>query len=193
LTHTIGVFALGLVTLLLSQYIVPEDLYPWLTLVSGLLVVIVGVGVLRSRLRWARARREHDHSHGDHDHHHVGDHHHHPHRGDHHHHAPGQVTWKGLIGMGAAAGLIPCPSALVVLLGAIAQHQVALGLLLIVAFSAGLAMTLTVLGLAVVYSRRAISRLSIPAAVTTALPALSAVLIVGIGFVLTANAIPQIS
>ena len=52
--------------------------------------------------------------------------------------------------MGAAAGLIPCPSALVVLLGAIAQHQVALGLLLIVAFSPGLAMTLTGLGLAVV-------------------------------------------
>ena len=48
-THTIGVFALGLVTLLLSQFIVPEQLYPWLTLVSGLLVVAVGIGVLRSR------------------------------------------------------------------------------------------------------------------------------------------------
>ena len=119
---------------------------------------------------------DHDHDHGDH----------------HHARLPDQVTWKGLIGMGAAAGLIPCPSALVVLLGAIAQHQVALGLLLIVAFSAGLAMTLTALGLAVVLSRRAISRFSIPAGVTTALPALSAVVIVGVGFVLTANAIPQI-
>ncbi len=56
-THTLGVFALGLVTLLLSQYILPEDLYPWLTLVSGLLVVGIGAGVLRSRIRWARARR----------------------------------------------------------------------------------------------------------------------------------------
>ena len=55
-THTIGVFTLGLVTLLLSQYILPEDLYPWLNLASGLLVVIVGVGVLRSRVRWARAK-----------------------------------------------------------------------------------------------------------------------------------------
>ena len=52
--------------------------------------------------------------------------------------------------MGAAAGLIPCPSALVVLLAAISQHEVALGLLLIVAFSLGLAGTLTGLGLAVV-------------------------------------------
>ena len=174
-THTIGVFALGLVTLLLSQYIVPEDLYPWLTLISGLLVVIVGIGVLRSRLR------AHSHSHSHHHHHH------------HHHHVPDRVTWKGLIAMGAAAGLLPCPSALVVLLGAIAQHQVALGLLLIVAFSAGLAMTLTALGLMVVFARRAVSRVSIPSGVTTALPALSAVVIVGVGFVLTLQAIPQVS
>jgi nickel/cobalt exporter len=171
-THTIGVFALGLVTLLLSQYILPEDLYPWLTLVSGLLVVLVGVGVLRSRFRAARARHHHHH---------------------HHHDPPDRVTWKGLIAMGAAAGLIPCPSALVVLLGAIAQHQVGLGLLLIVAFSAGLAMTLTALGLAVVFSRRALSRVRVPAAVTAALPALSALVIVGVGFVLTAQAIPQVA
>jgi len=183
ITHTIGVFALGLVTLLLSQYILPEDLFPWLTLASGLLVVVVGIGVLRSRIRAARARRAHEHAH----------HHGHHHEHDHHHHPPDRVTWKGLIAMGAAAGLIPCPSALVVLLGAIAQHQVALGLLLIVAFSAGLAVTLTALGLAVVFGRRALSRVSVPAGVTTALPALSAVVIVGVGFVLTAQAVPQLS
>jgi nickel/cobalt transporter (NicO) family protein len=95
--------------------------------------------------------------------------------------------------MGAAAGLIPCPSALVVLLGAIAQHQVALGLLLIVAFSAGLAVTLTALGLAVVFSRRALARVSVPAGVSAALPALSALVIVGVGFLLTAQAVPQLS
>jgi nickel/cobalt transporter (NicO) family protein len=183
ITHTIGVFALGLVTLLLSQYILPEDLFPWLTLVSGLLVVVVGIGVLRSRVRAGRARRAHKHAH----------HHGHDHDHGHHHHPPDRVTWKGLIAMGAAAGLIPCPSALVVLLGAIAQHQVALGLLLIVAFSAGLAMTLTALGLAVVFGRRALSRVSVPAGVTTALPALSAVVIVGVGFVLAAQAVPQLS
>jgi ABC-type nickel/cobalt efflux system permease component RcnA len=190
ITHTIGVFTLGLVTLLLSQYILPEDLYPWLNLVAGLLVVIVGVGVLRSRVRWARqgSAGAHDHSHGDHDHGHSHGHGHH-----HHHDVPDRVTWKGLIGMGAAAGLIPCPSALVVLLGAIAQHQVALGLLLIVAFSAGLAMTLTALGLVVVLGRRAVARFSVPRGVATALPALSAAIIVGVGFVLTAQAIPQVS
>ena len=56
--------------------------------------------------------------------------------------------------MGVSAGLIPCPSALVVLLGAIAQHEVGLGLLLITAFSAGLAATLTVLGVLVVKAAR---------------------------------------
>ena len=103
-THTIGVFALGLVTLALSQYVLPEDLYPWLNLASGLLVVVIGAAVLRSRIR--AGRRDHQH------------HHHH------HHHS---VTKRGLLGMGAAAGLIPCPSALVVLLAAVSQHEIALG------------------------------------------------------------------
>jgi nickel/cobalt exporter len=167
-THTIGVFALGFVTLALSQYVLPEDLYPWLTLASGLLVLVVGAGVLRARLRHARARHHH------------------------HHHAPAEITWRGLIGMGASAGLIPCPSALVVLLAAISQHEVALGLLLITAFSLGLAATLTALGLAVVHARRLTARLSVPRGVATALPALSALLIVGVGLVLTLRAVPSL-
>jgi nickel/cobalt exporter len=196
-THTIGVFALGLVTLALSQYILPEDLYPWLNLVAGLLVVTVGLGVLRSRVRWMRKRHTHaplhQHPHG-HDHDHAHDHaHDHGHDHGHDHQIPDRVTWKGLAGMGAAAGLIPCPSALVVLLGAIAQHEVGLGLVLIVAFSLGLAMTLTALGLVVVYARRLTTRLSLPGRLTAALPALSAVLIVGVGFVLTAQALPKLA
>ena len=91
--------------------------------------------------------------------------------------------------MGAAAGLIPCPSALVVLLGAISQDQIALGMLLIVVFSAGLAATLTALGLAVVYARR----LPLPGKAMTALPALSAAAIVVVGCVLTAHAIPTLN
>ena len=72
--------------------------------------------------------------------------------------------------MGAAAGLIPCPSALVVLLGAIAQGQIALGMVMIVAFSLGLAMTLTVLGLTVVYAGRVLGRLNVPSRIVTTLP-----------------------
>ncbi len=165
-THTIGVFALGVVTLALSQYVLPEDLYPWLNLVSGLMVVAIGAAVLRARVR--RARHRHDHHH--------------------HHHGPEDLSWKGLVGMGASAGLVPCPSALVVLLGAIAQHQIGLGLLLIVVFSCGLAVTLTGLGLAVVGAGRLATRVHVPAAVATALPAVSALAILAAGVALTARA-----
>jgi nickel/cobalt transporter (NicO) family protein len=165
-THTAGVFALGVVTLTLSQYLLPEDLYPWLTLISGLLVVGIGASVLRSRLRKAK---RHTHVHG-----------------------PEELTWRGLIGMGTAAGLIPCPSALVVLLAAISQHEVALGLLLITAFSLGLAGTLTVLGLAVVSARKLIPPGLAAGRLAAVLPAASALLIVGVGFVLTAKAVPGV-
>ena len=168
-THTIGVFALGLVTLGLSQYVLPEDLYPWLTLVSGLMVVGIGAGVLRSRLRGAR---EHQHAHP----------HEHPH----------QLGRRGLFGMGAAAGLIPCPSALVVLLAAIAQHEVGLGMLLIVAFSLGLAGTLTVLGLAVVHARRLVPPRIAASRLAAVMPAASALLVVAVGLVLAARAVPGV-
>jgi nickel/cobalt transporter (NicO) family protein len=173
-THTIGVFALGVVTLALSQYLLPEDLYPWLTLISGLLVLAVGAGVLRSRFRAAHAHSHaHSHAHG-----HAHDH---PHEHD--------LSWRGLVGMGTAAGLIPCPSALVVLLAAISQREVALGLLLITAFSLGLAGTLTALGLAVVSARRLIPPRLAAGRLAVVLPAASALLIVGVGLVLTARAV----
>jgi ABC-type nickel/cobalt efflux system permease component RcnA len=178
-THTIGVFALGLVTLALSQYILPEQLYPWLNLVSGLLVLGVGAAVLRGRFRHA-----HDHAHG-HDHSHDHTHHH-------HHHAPSELRPKALMAMGISAGLIPCPSALVVLLGAIAQHQIALGLVLICAFSAGLAATLTALGLIVVHASRVSTRIRVNQRAVAMLPALSSIAIVAVGIVLTAQAMPKV-
>jgi len=171
-THTIGVFALGLVTLLLSRFIVPERLYPWLTVVSGLLVVVVGASVLRSRLR-----HRHAHAHG---------HHHH------HHHDHGEPGTRGLLGVGVAAGLLPCPSALVVLLSAIALHRIGLGLALIVAFSVGLAATITSIGLVAVYAQRAFRRLRLDGPLVSALPSVSALLILAVGIGLTAKALPEV-
>jgi ABC-type nickel/cobalt efflux system permease component RcnA len=173
-THTAGVFALGFVTLLLSRFIVPERLYPWLTVASGLLVVGVGAGVLAGRLRHARA-----HAHGHHHHHH------------HHHHDHGYGR-GGLVGVGVAAGLLPCPSALVVLLSAIALHRVGFGLALIVAFSLGLAATITTIGLIAVWARRAFSRLSLDGPLVRALPAGSALLILAVGVGITVNALPEV-
>ena len=171
-THTIGVFALGFVTLALSSLILPEDLYPWLNLVSGALVVGVGLAVLRARVRGAR--HSHSHAHG-HDHHHD--------------HPP--LTRRGLLTLGASAGLIPCPSALVVLLGAIAQAQIVLGMILIVAFSLGLAATLTVLGLLAVWTSGRVERLRVPAAARL-LPVGSAGVIIALGTALTVHAVPKV-
>ncbi len=177
ITHTIGVFALGLVTLALSQYVLPEQLYPWLTLLSGLMVVAVGAGVLRSRLRRSHA---HPHTHA----------HSHPHA--HAEPAGGAPDRRGILSMGAAAGLLPCPSALVVLLAAMSQHEVALGMLLIVTFSLGLAGTLSVLGIAVVHARRFVPPRIAASRVAALLPALSAVLVVALGLALAARAVPDV-
>ncbi|MEX0850344.1 MAG: sulfite exporter TauE/SafE family protein [Gaiellaceae bacterium] len=192
IAHTAGVFAIGIVTLGLSQFILPERLYPWLTLVSGLLVVGVGAAVLRQRLR-SRGRDDlhngHHHHHGEHDH--AGEHHdHHGERDGHHH--DDRLTSKGILGVGIAAGLLPCPSALVVLLSAIALHRIGLGLALIVAFSVGLAATITGIGLVAVYARRAFGRLSLDGAIVRTLPAVSAALILAVGVLITARALPGV-
>jgi ABC-type nickel/cobalt efflux system permease component RcnA len=172
-THTIGVFALGLVTLGLSRFIVPDQLYPWLNLVSGLLVVAIGASVLRSR--WLH-RRAHVHGHGHHHHH------------DHGH----DLSTRSLFAVGVSGGLLPCPSALVVLLAAISLHRLAFGLLLIVAFSAGLALTITGIGLAAVLARGAFKRLSFDGRVVSLLPAASALVILAAGLAMTIHSLPGV-
>src|SRR5206468_4337647 len=49
-THTLGVFALGLITLFASSYILPERLMPFLGFVSGLLVFFIGISLFKDRL-----------------------------------------------------------------------------------------------------------------------------------------------
>jgi len=173
ITHTIGVFTLGLVTLALSQFIVPDRLYPWLNLVSGLLVVGIGASVFYSRWRHRRA-----HAHG---------HHHH------HHHAEPDASFRALLAVGVSGGLLPCPSALVVLLAAISLHRVAFGLLLIVAFSAGLALAITAIGCAAVLARGAFRRVSLEGPLVRLLPAASALVILAAGLAMTVRAVPKVS
>ncbi len=207
-THTFAVFALGLVTLFASQYILPEDLYPWLGVISGVMVVTIGLAVMRSRFkRWRKMRAQvagegHGHSHG-HEHHHHG---HDPSssneergtRNPDHHHAPdGPITMKTLLALGISGGAVPCPSALVVLIAAISQHRIGLGMGLIFAFSLGLAATLTVVGLVVLYGGRLVARLRPERSIfgsrlVGALPAASASIIVLAGTLITLRAIPQV-
>lgn len=130
------------------------------------------------------------------DHAHAGHEHVRASHGQGHGRAPDSLRSRVLLAAGASAGLIPCPSALVVLLAAVAQQQIALGLLLIVVFSLGLAGTLTGLGLAVVQTRRITTRWrpSGPTArLVAAVPAISALIIVMVGLALTASAVPKLA
>jgi nickel/cobalt exporter len=345
LTHTLGIYALGLLTLFAAAFVVPETLYPWLSLASGGAVLAVGGSLFLARARavhhavaherehapafayagagglgggsaggWpsppgplsrprergnsyserrgvgqaphapttetARARgnsilglfgarstpltlpdgdeargtpqaegsrlpdegghehghdlvhehhdHEHDRHHHGHEHGHGDDHHHHGHEHGHHEHEhehghghghghddghghghdhdhgpgghshapPERITPRGLIALGVAGGLLPCPSALVLMLGAIALGQVAFGLLLVVAFSLGLAAVLTLIGVALVYARGVIDRASLPrlragAALRWA-PVGSALVVTALGAAMSLQALAQL-
>lgn len=166
IAHTAGVIALGLIVLLASRYIVAEQIYPWVTLGSGLFVTYLGgravAGEVRRRLPHAHVH-EHTHAHAHphaHDHVHAADEHHHDHAQlDDVAHArahaiPGTapLTFRTAVLAAASGNVAPCPAALVVLIAAIGAHRIGYGLVLIVAFSFGLAAVLTVLGIAVVRS-----------------------------------------
>ncbi len=198
ITHTLGVFLLGFVAMFASQYILPEDLYPYLGAVSGLIVLFLGATMV-----WRKIRHSHGHHHGhdhtahhDHTHHHEHDHSHHHH--DHHHHSghshlpPGTdgsaVTWKSLLGLGISGGLLPCPSALVLLLTAISFKRPEFGIAMVVFFSLGLAGVLTCVGLLFVKGSRMIKGISVFEKAAHYLPLASSVIIMVIGIVITWSA-----
>jgi ABC-type nickel/cobalt efflux system permease component RcnA len=188
-THTAAVFALGLITLAASQYVLPEDLYPWLGVASGLMVVGIGLWVMRSRYRrWRAATAGHDAGHHhDHDHGHA-----HPHRDP-----AAPIRTRELLGLGISGGVVPCPSALVVLVAAISQHRIGFGMVLIVAFSVGLAATITAVGLVTIWGQRLVRRLRpeqrlFGGRFSGALPAASASLIVLVGLLITYRAMPAL-
>jgi len=279
ITHTAGVFALGFLVLFASRFILPEKLYPWLGVLSGLLVVGIGLSILRGHVgHWLAHRHgethdhgpyhfhfgkghshgpdghthgdhahdahshEHDapsavaapvvaaavprpalafagvasaapsavaahthgnhahgdhahaHSHADHDHHHEHEHHAH---GDHTHApaaAPAEaLKWRNLLALGISGGLLPCPSALVLMLSAIALRQVGVGLVLILAFSIGLAGVLTGIGVIMVYAGRILERLPVRHSTLTTrlLPMASATFITVAGLAITIKALAE--
>jgi len=197
-THTITVFLLGLATLFLFQYVVPQKVTQILGAISGLSIVAIGAWML-----WKRARgsshthhhhhpHDHDHAHDhhhDHDHAHPQDHthSHHEHSAPGHSHLPDEVSWSGLVALGASGGLVPCESALVLLLSAIALRRVGLGLLLLVAFSLGLAIVLMAIGMLVIYAKHLLpeSKKSASNPFFRWLPVASAAVVMMLGFLMT--------
>jgi ABC-type nickel/cobalt efflux system permease component RcnA len=257
-THTLGVFILGFATLVASRFIVPERLFPILSLISGLLVLGMGIFLLAQRWRAAQGHNHYDpshkhahhaydhpshedhdrtdhtqpqhahHSHASHEHahhdhrehaqvhqdhahahaHDVNRHDHgtaqaqvaaltHSHGGSMHSHVPPgtlaeTVSWRSLLALGVSGGLVPCPSAMVLLLAAVALNKTAYGLLLVVAFSVGLATTLTVVGLAFLYARNRFRRPAASSRWPQLLPVASAAAITLVGAVLSVGAVQSI-
>ncbi|HUU02744.1 MAG TPA: sulfite exporter TauE/SafE family protein [Myxococcota bacterium] len=141
-THIFSVVTLGLVALWASEKILPERLAPYLSLAAGAIVLAMGAWLVISR----RPGTGHDHAN--------------PHTHPHQHHDHGAVRWSELLLLGISGGMVPCLSATVVLLFAIYVGRVVAGLLLIAAFSLGLACTLIVIGILVVRGRRLFERWS---------------------------------
>ena len=96
-----------------------------------------------------------------------------------------------LIALGASGGLVPCPSALVLLLSSVALGRVGVGLVLLVAFSAGLAAVLTAIGMTVLYAKHLLpdSQKTARSAAFRFLPVASAAIITCAGVLMTAVAL----
>ncbi|HKJ27237.1 MAG TPA: hypothetical protein VJ965_06350, partial [Anaerolineales bacterium] len=218
LTHTGSVFALGLLTLAASSYFLPTDIFPFLELISGLLILILGVGLLAPRLRdWIKKRKTNQHAEilvrrenlenaggGE--------------RlvlnqpitesGPSHSHnlesggtiprgpiigSPLQaITWRSLITLGVSGGLVPCPDAIAILLIAVTINRIGFGLSLIVSFSLGLAVVLIVIGLLIVQGRRLFERLRWFDRVAYIMPIVSALIVIGLGTALTISTVKNL-
>jgi nickel/cobalt exporter len=220
ITHTLGVFALGFATLYASRYVVPERLFPILSLISAALVLVMGIVLLTQHGRIARrALAEVNfvplstfqfvgsevtapgrarglifapassyvdatmHSHGG---------------GPMHSHLPPgasgeKITWRSLLTLGISGGLVPCPSAMVLLLAAVALNKTAYGMLLVVAFSVGLAITLTLVGVVFLYARNRFRRPGAGNRWVHLLPVVSACTIMVLGIALCVGALRSLS
>jgi nickel/cobalt exporter len=189
--HTASVMGLGLLVITLEQTFRPEALYPWLGLLSGVVAIGLGAYLMIGRLAaWSDARRDaaHERAHA------SGHDHDHDHAHGHAHGLPEGVSLtskRGLLALALAGGILPSPSALIVMLGAIQAHRVGYGIGLILAFSIGLALALIVVSLGALRAREAMAnRLS--SFWGRLVPVLSASAIVGVGMFLTVRGAIQI-
>jgi len=197
-THTVTVFLLGLGVLFFQQYVVPEKILPALGAISGLSIVLVGISLLYKR---AKALLEGSHHHH---HHHLAHDHGHPHTQDRHDHGPGlvhshggsshshtiegEITPASLIALGVGGGLVPCPSALILMLSAIALGRPGCGLVLLIGFSAGLALVLMGVGMLALYARHLLpdGRKTAQNPAFRLIPVFSAVVVICLGLAITA-------
>ncbi len=250
-THTFSVIALGIV-MLVAQGFAPDDIVPWLSLFSGVLIVGIGAWLLTRNMKQYYSGGAHSHAHGhqhphphdhshdhDHDHPHADDHDHghdpshdhshdddhdhdHPHADDHDHghddpshdhsqdddhghshdqalthshggrthsHAPPERTgFWGLLSLGISGGIVPCVDALIGLLFAISLGKLVWGLIILCAFSLGLAAVLVAIGILMVMAKPVIERFTGEGVWLQRLPMISAAVVILLGAILVFKA-----
>lgn len=255
ITHTFSVIVLGIV-MLVAQGFAPEDIVPWLSLFSGVLIVGIGAwlltrnmkqyysGGVHSQAHGHQHPHPHDHSHAhdgghdhnhdhshahddehghdddpshdhDHDHPHTDDHDHghdpshdHSHDDDHEHdhshdhgltHSHGGRTHShavpsertgfwGLLSLGISGGIVPCVDALIGLLFAISLNKLVWGLIILCAFSFGLAAVLVAIGILMVMAKPVIERFTGEGVWLQRLPMISAAVVILLGAILVFKA-----
>ena len=218
-THTFSVIALGVV-MLVAQEFAPEDIVPWLSLFSGILIVGIGAWLLAKNMKQYYTGGAHNHGHGhhhghshdhdhDHDHGHDDGHSHdhdhdhgHSHDQDHDHghthshggrthtHVPPERTgFWGLLSLGISGGIVPCVDALIGLLFAISLGKLVWGLIILSAFSLGLAAVLVAIGILMVMAKPLIERFTGEGVWLQRLPIFSAAVVILLGAVLVFKAI----
>ncbi|HEY7702789.1 MAG TPA: hypothetical protein VIB02_10790 [Candidatus Limnocylindrales bacterium] len=198
-SHTAGILALAAIIVTATDVVAPDVVVRWSPVVAAISILLIGVWMLLGEVRRRRAEpaglaqgRSHDHDHhGPHPHDHPHDHgHDHPHGP-----IPTTITWRSLFLLGLAGGLIPSTSALLILLGSIATGRPAFGLVLVVAFGLGMAAVMSGLGLVVVTARDRFDRVGGGVGLTrvrSAMPLIASVVVVGLGIVLTAQALSAV-
>ena len=223
-THTFSVIALGIVMLVAGSF-APDDVVPWLSLFSGILIVGIGAWLLTKNMKqyYSGGARSHDHGHShdddhdhshdhDHDHDHGDDHDHdhgHSHDDDHDHwhdhdhshshggrthsHAPPERTgFWGLLSLGISGGIVPCVDALIGLLFAISLNKLVWGLIILCAFSLGLAAVLVAIGILMVLAKPLIARFTGEGIWLQRLPIMSAAVVILLGAILAFKALSDV-
>jgi nickel/cobalt exporter len=162
-SHTAVVFLVGLGAVALEHTVGSDRLLRGLEVVSAICVVVLGLWQLSARWREATGP-DGDHSHDE------------------------GPRGRSVVALGLSAGITPCPSALALLLAAVALHRYAFGLLLVAAFSVGVAATLTAAGLLVVLARRRLERVPSAGRLLRWLPVASSLCVLVLGVLLCASA-----
>lgn len=207
LSHVFSVIVIGLVALWLADFFWPETISKWLGLFSGIAIFAIGLWLLITRYKMFKQKTpgrnftlQKVHTHNSEilskiapfnvsnaAHHSNSDTQKTKHFNHHHPYDPNASIWSN-IALGISGGIIPCPKAIVILLLAISLQKIAFGIIVILAFSFGISFVLVALGIIMVKATYLLKGRFEDKRVQI-LPIVGAVVIVGLGVVLTVRTI----